>query len=335
MSNEVNIFDLENETLAQFLARTADDGTFAHVFNAVKVDKTGKEVPATNIYKAAGQLWANGFDDYLKVTYPLMRAVALGQAIPDATTSVKGKVQLATNGGTGATDAVTGSDSRLSDARAPTAHAATHGPLGGDALKLDDLAAPDDNTDLNATTGAHGLLPKLPGDSTFLRGDGSWAAPPNVPPSPLISLDIGAGIPFNAEFGITSAGWPCLVFGSMTSTACQWVKSVPSTYDGGALTLRMRWSGTVSSTDNVGLSFELIRAMTGVNLSDEGDSPEVNTFDVPGPATAEVVKESTWELTNEELGTISAGDTLIIRVTRSALTDPYSGDVQVFGLDLV
>jgi hypothetical protein len=42
--------------------------------------------------------------------------------------------------------------------------------------KLDDLNSPDDNTDLNATTSAHGLLPKLGGGTTdFLRADGSWA----------------------------------------------------------------------------------------------------------------------------------------------------------------
>ncbi len=44
--------------------------------------------------------------------------------------------------------------------------------------KLDDFGTPDDNTDLNATTGVHGLLPKLGGGTTnFLRADGSWAAP--------------------------------------------------------------------------------------------------------------------------------------------------------------
>ena len=44
-------------------------------------------------------------------------------------------------------------------------------------IKLDDLGAPDDNTDLNATTAKHGLLPKLGGGtSNFLRADGAWAA---------------------------------------------------------------------------------------------------------------------------------------------------------------
>lgn len=44
--------------------------------------------------------------------------------------------------------------------------------------KLDDLASPEDNTDLNASTSAHGLLPKLSNVSTeFLNGQGSWATP--------------------------------------------------------------------------------------------------------------------------------------------------------------
>ena len=44
--------------------------------------------------------------------------------------------------------------------------------------KIDDLTAGDDNTDLNASTSAHGLLPKLGGGTTnFLRADGTWNAP--------------------------------------------------------------------------------------------------------------------------------------------------------------
>ena len=45
------------------------------------------------------------------------------------------------------------------------------------ATKLDDFATPDDNTDLNATTSYHGLLPKLDGNTThYLNGNGSWAS---------------------------------------------------------------------------------------------------------------------------------------------------------------
>ncbi len=64
-------------------------------------------------------------------------------------------------------------------AATPASHASSHQSGGGDAIKLDDLSAPDDNTDLNATTGLHGLLPKLGGGTTnFLRADGTWSAPP-------------------------------------------------------------------------------------------------------------------------------------------------------------
>lgn len=40
--------------------------------------------------------------------------------------------------------------------------------------KLDDLAVPDDNTDLNASTSKHGLMQKYPGTAQVLKGDGSW-----------------------------------------------------------------------------------------------------------------------------------------------------------------
>lgn len=44
------------------------------------------------------------------------------------------------------------------------------------AIKLDDFATPDDNTDLNATSTYHGLLPKLSNNTRqFMRGDGTWA----------------------------------------------------------------------------------------------------------------------------------------------------------------
>ncbi len=60
----------------------------------------------------------------------------------------------------------------------PQAHAATHQSAGADSIRLDDLAAPQDNTDLNATNAAHGLLPKLSNVSTeYLDGQGNFSTP--------------------------------------------------------------------------------------------------------------------------------------------------------------
>jgi len=65
----------------------------------------------------------------------------------------------------------------------------TSGTLALTTTKLDDFGTPDDNTDLNATTSYHGLLPKLSGStSDFLRGDGTWAVPPS------------SGAPTDAEY---------------------------------------------------------------------------------------------------------------------------------------
>ena len=81
--------------------------------------------------------------------------------------------------------------------------------------KLDDLTAGDDNTDLDATTSAHGLLFKLGGGTTnFLRADGSWAAP-GVPvvdsfPSAMggrISLTTGVAVTTSDVADATSLYW--------------------------------------------------------------------------------------------------------------------------------
>jgi len=64
------------------------------------------------------------------------------------------------------------------EASAPGAHHETHEAGGADAIKLDDLAAPDDTSDLDVSTSKHGLCPKAPNDTTkFLRGDGAWGVP--------------------------------------------------------------------------------------------------------------------------------------------------------------
>ena len=57
------------------------------------------------------------------------------------------------------------------------AHQTAHNSAGADALKLDDLSAPDDNTDLNFSTTAHGLVPKGTNTDNFPKDDGTWSAP--------------------------------------------------------------------------------------------------------------------------------------------------------------
>jgi len=104
-------------------------------------------------------------------------AAATANAIPKAGAGGTLAIGWIPTGSTSSTVCI-GNDSRLSDARTPTAHATSHKSGGSDPIKLDELAAPTDITTLNASTTAHGLLPKLSGTTTtFLRGDGTWATP--------------------------------------------------------------------------------------------------------------------------------------------------------------
>lgn len=102
-------------------------------------------------------------------------ATAAANAIPKA--AVSGKLDIGWFPlGTDASSVVVGNDSRLSDAREPTAHATTHKTGGTDALRLDELEEPTDNTNLNASVSAHGLLPKLDNNpSHYLDGTGQWS----------------------------------------------------------------------------------------------------------------------------------------------------------------
>lgn len=68
--------------------------------------------------------------------------------------------------------------------------------------KLDDLGAPDDNTDLNASTSAHGLLPKLDNNSAhFLDGTGSWSATGGtvIPGTVHCRLTTESGVPVSTS----------------------------------------------------------------------------------------------------------------------------------------
>lgn len=65
-----------------------------------------------------------------------------------------------------------GGDGTLDDACVASSNVTQH---QGD-IKLDNLGAPDDNTDLDFSTSLHGLVPKGTNVGHFLKDDGTWAA---------------------------------------------------------------------------------------------------------------------------------------------------------------
>jgi hypothetical protein len=71
--------------------------------------------------------------------------------------------QGGTSSSSGATSS-TGSSTGSTTGAGIGLHATHHQSGGIDPIKLDDLATPDDNTDLNVSTARHGLVPKIDGD---------------------------------------------------------------------------------------------------------------------------------------------------------------------------
>lgn len=87
-------------------------------------------------------------------------------------------------------------------------HGSSHHSGGGDAIKLDDLASPDDNTDLNATTVKHGLLMKLGGGTVnFLRADGTWSA--QAPGAHASAHEVGGGDLIDGILSLAQLGMGC------------------------------------------------------------------------------------------------------------------------------
>jgi hypothetical protein len=79
--------------------------------------------------------------------------------------------------------------SRMAVGAAPTAHAASHKSGGSDLIALDTLGATTDVTTLNASSTAHGLLPKLSNVATqYLNGTGGWTVPAVTPPASSLSV---------------------------------------------------------------------------------------------------------------------------------------------------
>lgn len=104
---------------------------------------------------------------------------------------------------------VAGLNGVLADAQNPTTHAASHQSSGGDAIGIDTLAAATDNTNLNATISAHGLLPKLGGGTAnFLRADGTWATPASESINSVTAeVDFGATFADKAQIVVTGQAW--------------------------------------------------------------------------------------------------------------------------------
>ena len=81
------------------------------------------------------------------------------------------RIDIDAAGEIGLQDSVVSSRVKLTELRT---HASRHVSGGADTIKLDDLTAPDDNTDLDVSTTKHGLVPKCANIGGVLKDTGAW-----------------------------------------------------------------------------------------------------------------------------------------------------------------
>lgn len=124
-----------------------------------------------------------------------------------------GTVVLANNGEVSATKATRANDSRLSNARTPLGHATTHKSGGPDSIRLDELAAPTDNVNLDASAAAHGLMPKADKIALDALVAASYPTPitvnagVNLGSNNLVHIDgSGQGVKADAVLGLAAQG---------------------------------------------------------------------------------------------------------------------------------
>ena len=230
------------------------------------------------------------------------------------------------NVGTVISTVCAGDDSRLSNARTPTAHAATHTSGGSDPItvatgniaanavdntklatvatatfkgrttagtgNVEDMTATQATALLNTVTSAlKGLAPASGGGTTnFLRADGTWAAP---------TATVGAGTVTNAMFSTATGDWGGQ-WNAWTSTTFTNVTSgaISGAYMQVGKTLFLRGTftaGTVTATGTFAISLPvlgtaagrfIISASNGTSLLAANIAAAGTTITIAGSATS-------------------------------------------------
>ena len=236
----------------------------------------------------------------------------------DASSKLTGSQQTY---GTAVNTACQGNDARLSDARTPTAHVASHKTGGSDAIKLDELAAPTDITTLNASITAHGLLPKLSNSSAqFLNGVGAWAAPgggadpwtyatlaSDFTTTSATAVDV-AGLAFTPAAGTKYEFEACLMTRTATTTVgprpgLAW----PTGMTDGVARIKQTSAATTELTTNGNIAAALLCAVGGLPTTTQSYPANIKGMVVAGASPSGTVKVQLASETAGTTVTIKAG----------------------------
>jgi parallel beta-helix repeat protein len=220
--------------------------------------------------------------------------------------------------------------SSMTDERDPKAHADIHKSGGEDSIKLDELATPDDNTVLDASTAKHGLCPKLSGVATeFLNGAGAFSSPAGggsaitYPGSSSVYLD-GSGA-FSSPAASGSVFKPGIYIGPSGSAGATYTcpGSADQTIINSALTAAPNGSTVYFLPGNYYITGRIISQYKSINIIGLG---EVNIY----KSVAEAVSNGIYiegRIITQNMSVMASAAKGATAVTVSSGTSILAGDI--------
>lgn len=178
-------------------------------------------------------------------------------------------------------------------------------------FKLDDLATPDDNTDLNATATRHGLLPKLENSGTkYLRDDGTWQTPSagSVEGTAVLSTGETGGNKYLREDGDGTSSWQTVPSGGTSGSNNEMltddgaggiVSESNLTYDGTTLT---NIGGTINVLNSAVGIYGEEQTNTELCLKDDNNTGGVTLSEIVTEADIDTFAELDAIVADESLG---------------------------------
>lgn len=243
--------------------------------------------------------------------------------VPDATTAAKGVVELANDAESAAGLAVQANDSRLSNARTPTAHAATHLDGGGDAIAA-------------ATTSARGIV-ELATDGESASGVAVQGNDSRIAQATICmgANECGSALALSME---STSRVPYRAIPDGVTSVLSWTVTLPPRpLPAGGWTLRVRWAGLSDAgvpTGNVRFSYNIRRWVD----TEAFNVLNATSFSVTVATVGTDNQQQTDSLvTGSTIDGAQPGDTITVTVRRlgADAADTFAGAVQLLSVELL
>ena len=233
----INDADIDHNTTGSKQGGTTDE--YYHLTSAQHTVATQAATSSVNGYATSTQITKlDGIEALADVTDATN--VAAAGAVMDSDITGNG-VMIRTGAGSYTNRSIASGNTAITISNADGTAGNPTATFNSGNVKLDDLGSPDDNTDLDVSTSAHGLCPKAPNDANqYLDGTGSWAELPTSEGSALTDLDT------DATASTSVAKWGFYLPYAMTLTEVY--ASAGTAPTGSAMIIDVHYNGTTVFT---------------------------------------------------------------------------------------